>query len=100
MKDSVVIVSRLNLSSHPFRNRTLPWTVAATVACVSLISLFFILGESRRARQQADTAQAAVEELRKERAQMKEQAEAVRQSVPPEQLKTLEAAHLLVERKS
>jgi Tfp pilus assembly protein PilN len=95
-----VIVNRLNLSSHPFRNRTLPWTVAAVVACVSLLSLFFILAESRRARQQADTAQAAVEDLRKERAQMKEQADAVRQSVPPEQLRTLEAAHRLVERKS
>lgn len=95
-----MIASRLNLASHPFRNRTLPWTVAAVVACVSLVALFFILAESRRARQQADTAQAAVEDLRKERAQMQEQAEAVRQSVPPEQLKTLEAAHLLVERKS
>ena len=31
---------------------------------------------------------------------MQEQAEAVRQSVPPEQLQTLEAAHLLVDRKS
>ena len=95
-----MIVSRLNLASQPFRNRTLPWTVATVVACVSLIALFLVIAESRRVGAQADTVERAVEDLRKERAQMQEQADAVRQSVPPDQLKTLEAAHLLVDRKS
>ena len=94
-----MIVSRLNLSSQPFRNRTLPWTVAAVVACVSLIALFFIIAESRRVGAEAAAVERAVVDLRKERSQMQEQAQAVRQSVPPEQLKTLEAAHLLVDRK-
>lgn len=95
-----MIVSRLNLSSQPFRNRTLPWTVAAVVACVSLVSLFLIVGRSRQLGAQADAVERAVEDLRKERGQMQQQAEAVRQSVPPNELKTLEAAHLLVDRKS
>jgi hypothetical protein len=95
-----VIASRLNLASRPFRNRTLPWTVAVAVAGVSLFALFLIVGESRRLKAQADTVERAVTELRKERGQMQAQAQAVRQSVPPEQLKTLEAAHLLVDRKS
>ena len=95
-----MIVSRLNLASRPFRNRTLPWTVATVVACVSLIALFLIVAESRRVGAQADAVERAVVDLRKERTQMQEQAQAVRESVPPEQLKSLEAAHLLVDRKS
>ncbi len=95
-----MIVSRLNLASHPFRNRTLPWTIAAVVACVSLIALFWIISEGRRVGVQADAAERAVLDLRKERTQMQAQAQAVRESVPADQLKTLEAAHLLVDRKT
>lgn len=94
-----MIVSRLNLASQPFRNRTLPWTVAAAVACVSLFALFLFISEARRTGAEADVTERAVQDLRKERTQMQEAAQAVRQSVPPEQLKTLEAAHLLVDRK-
>ncbi len=51
------MISRLNLASDPFRNRTLPWTVAAVVSLVSLVALVFILSEYR-----AESARAAAAE--------------------------------------
>ncbi|HVF49504.1 MAG TPA: hypothetical protein VNA19_05430 [Pyrinomonadaceae bacterium] len=93
------MLARLNLASHPFRNRTLPWAVAAAVACASLVALVFIVAASRETGAQAERVEADVAVLRKQRATLKEQAAQVRASVPPEQLKTLEAAHTLIERK-
>jgi len=34
--------AKLNLSSNPFRNRVLPWTVTAFVALLSVVALLFI----------------------------------------------------------
>lgn len=93
------MLARLNLASHPFRNRTLPWAIAAGVACASLVALVFIIAASRETGAQADRVEADVAVLRKQRATLQEQAAQVRASVPPEQLKSLEAAHTLIDRK-
>ncbi len=94
------MIAKLNLASQPFRNRTLPWTVAVAVAAASLVALFFIVSESRQTGAQADRAENDLRSLRQENAVLKAQAAEVKQSVPPDQLKVLEAAHLLVDRKT
>jgi Tfp pilus assembly protein PilN len=94
------VIARLNLASQPFRNRTLPWAVAAVVSVVSLVGMIFIVAEYRRVRAEADVAERQVQTLKKEHADLRAQAEEIRQTIPPEQLKTLEAAHHLVERKT
>ncbi|HYN84454.1 MAG TPA: hypothetical protein VER32_04330 [Pyrinomonadaceae bacterium] len=94
------MIAGLNLSSRPFRNRTLPWTVAAAVALASLVALALFVTESARVRSQADAAERSVAEMRREKQGLEAQAAEVRQSVPAEQLRTLEAAHTLVGRKS
>ncbi len=94
------MIAGLNLSSHPFRNRTLPWTVAFAVSLASLVALVFFVTEAGRVRSQADAAERSVAEMRREKNGLEEQAAEVRQSVPPEQLRTLEAAHTLVSRKT
>lgn len=94
------MIAGLNLSSHPFRNRTLPWTVAAAVSLASLVALVLFVTEAARVRTQADAAERSVAEMRREKQGLEQQAAEVRQSVPPEQLRTLEAAHTLVGRKS
>ena len=93
------VITKLNLASNPFRNRTLPWTVALVVSCASLIAIFLIVSEGRRTGVQADRAENGLLALRREREALLAQANEVRQTVPPTQLKTLEAAHLLVDRK-
>ena len=94
------MISRLNLASDPFRNRTLPWTVAVMVSAASLIALVFILSEYRRAAAEADASERQVAAMRSERKDLERQAEEIRQTIPPEQRQTLEAAHALVSRKS
>lgn len=93
------VIARLNLASQPFRNRTLPWVVTVVVAGVSLVALFFITAESRRLSAQADVIERDVQALRQQRNALQAQAAEIRQAVPPDQLKTLEAANILVDRK-
>ncbi|HWS53726.1 MAG TPA: hypothetical protein VN228_06360 [Pyrinomonadaceae bacterium] len=94
------MIAKLNLASQPFRNRALPWVVAAAVALVSLLALVYTLAEHRRVRAEADVAERQVETLRREHAQLKAQAEEIRESIPPEQREALRAAHELVDDRS
>jgi hypothetical protein len=94
------VISRLNLASNPFRNRTLPWTVAVVVSAVSLLALVYIFSQYREVSAQAAVSERQVLAMRGERDLLQKQAEEVRQTIPPEQQKTLEAAHALVSRKS
>ncbi|HVF45166.1 MAG TPA: hypothetical protein VM936_19225 [Pyrinomonadaceae bacterium] len=93
------MIARLNLSSDPFRNRTLPWTVAVAVSAVSLVALVLILAAYREARADADAAERSVAVMRGQSAALERQAVEIRQTIPPDQRKTLEAAHALVSRK-
>jgi Tfp pilus assembly protein PilN len=94
------LIARLNLASDPFRNRTLPWTVAVAVSAASLFALVLILASYRDASARADASERQVQAMRTERKELERQTEEIRQTIPPEQLKTLEAAHALVSRKS
>lgn len=93
------MIARLNLASHPFRNRTLPWAVALAVGAVSLAALFITLTEYRIVRAQADASERDVQALRDERRALEAQATEVRESLDADQQRTLEAAHALVDRK-
>lgn len=93
------MIARLNLSSDPFRNRTLPWTVAAFVSALSLVALVLILVSYREARAEADAAEREAVVMRAQSAGLESQALEIKQTIPPEQRKTLEAAHALVSRK-
>lgn len=93
------MIARLNLASDPFRNRTLPWTVAAFISAVSLVALVLILASYREARAQADADEREVQVLRVQSTDYERQAVEVKQTIPPDQRKTLEAAHALVSRK-
>lgn len=93
------MISRLNLASDPFRNRTLPWTVAVVVSAVSLAALVWTLAQYREVRAQADLSEQQVAVMRSERRELERQAEEIRQTIPEDQRKALEAAHALVSRK-
>lgn len=94
------MIENLNLSSQPFRNRTLPWTLAVVIAAVSVAVLVFTLGQYRDARGRADAVDAQVRGLRAERETLRKQAEEVNNLLTDEQRRTLEAAHLILDRKN
>lgn len=93
------MISRLNLASDPFRNRALPWTVAAAVSAVSLVALVLVLARYNEARAAADVSDRQVQAMRAQQKEFDQQADAVRQTIPAEQRPPLEAARALVSRK-
>lgn len=91
--------TKLNLASKPFSNRSLPWAVTALVICLSVVSLAFIVKNTRQANVQAAVVQNDINLLGQQEQGLRKQAEAVRNSLTPAQLQTLTAAHILVDRK-
>jgi Tfp pilus assembly protein PilN len=94
------VIENLNLASNPFRNRTLPWTVAAIIACVSVASLIFTVAQFRQTRDRVNVVERDVRGLRTEEASLRAKATAVTQSLTPEQRRTLEAAHSIIDRRN
>ncbi|HEY6233336.1 MAG TPA: hypothetical protein VIW64_18880 [Pyrinomonadaceae bacterium] len=91
--------TKVNLASKPFSNRSLPWVVTGVVVAISLVLLVFILRATRQANAQAALVQAEVNNLNSQEHQVRERAQAVKNSMTPEQLQALTAAHTLVDRK-
>jgi Tfp pilus assembly protein PilN len=91
--------TKLNLATRPFSNRSLPWAVTTVLIFVSLISLIFIARASTKARAQAYAVQNDINRLAQQERNLRQQADAVKNSLTAEQLQTLAAAHTLVDRK-
>ncbi|PYS92397.1 MAG: hypothetical protein DMF64_08915 [Acidobacteria bacterium] len=94
------MIDQLNLASQPFRNRTLPWTVAVVVACASVVALILVVGAGRQARAQADRVEHDVQDLRGREQALQQKAEEVRNTLTPDQRFVLDAAHEIVDRKN
>lgn len=91
--------AKLNLASQPFRNRALPWTITAVVTVVSLLALVFIVRASIKTNAEASRVERDVNELRQQAKDLQQHAEEIKESLTPEQVRTLQAAHTLVDRK-
>ncbi|HEX8457524.1 MAG TPA: hypothetical protein VF656_09520 [Pyrinomonadaceae bacterium] len=94
------MIENLNLASNPFRNRTLPWTVAAIIACVSVAALIFTVSQYRQTRDRVSIVERDVRGLRTEESSLRARATAVTQSLTPDQLRTLNAAHGIIDRRN
>jgi len=93
------MTTKLNLASNPFRNRALPWTVAAIVALASVIGLFLIAQSTIQTNAKVATTQSEVAKLQKQTNDLHKQAEAIKIALTPEQQSALKSAHGLVNRK-
>ena len=91
--------TKLNLSSSPFRNRVLPWTVTGVVALASIVALLFIAQSTFQTNKQAEAAEGEVAALRKEMAALNQKAKEIESTLTLEQKRTLKSAHTLVDRK-
>ena len=93
------MTTKLNLASKPFSNRALPWAVTSLVVLVSLIAFVFIIRWTGQAKAQGDAVQTDINALNQQEQGLKVQAQEVKNSLSSEQLQTLAAAHVLVDRK-
>lgn len=91
--------TKLNLAGKPFSNRALPWTVTILVLCVSLVAFVLIIRATAQANAQSKAVQSDINNLNQQAQAFQKQAEEVRTALTAEQLKTLRAAHELVDRK-
>jgi Tfp pilus assembly protein PilN len=94
------VIENLNLASQPFRNRALPWTVAVVVALFSVVALGFTFSQWRTTHQRAASVEADVRAQRAEAEELRKQAGDINESLTDEQRRTLDAAHLIVDRKN
>jgi len=92
-------VTKLNLSSSPFRNRALPWTVAIAVTLVSFLFLVFIAKWTIQIDAQAQTAERDVAELKKQTEALTRKTDQIRVALTPDEQRILKSAHTLVDRK-
>ncbi|MFL6468481.1 MAG: hypothetical protein ACJ72Z_11040 [Pyrinomonadaceae bacterium] len=95
----VNVITDLNLSTHPFRNRTTPYLLSAMVLLVSLVSTIFLLARLRENTMATERAEREVAEMREEVAGLKAKGNEVQQQLSPEQREVLIAAHKLVDNK-
>ncbi len=93
------VSARLNLSSKPFRNRTLPWLITAIVSLASVFALVYIVGQSRAANARAKAVTQSLDVLREKEAALIRKKDEINRALPPEQHRLLNAAHSLVDRK-
>jgi Tfp pilus assembly protein PilN len=94
------VITELNLSSNPFRNRTTPYLLSALVLLVSLIGILYCLSILRSNNATIEAAQNEVEQMQAEVARLKGEGEKVQQQLSPEQKELLVASHKLVANKT
>jgi Tfp pilus assembly protein PilN len=93
------VIQKLNLSSVPFRNRTLPWLLTFSLFALSAIGLVYFYNDYRNTKILDEIAKSGTSTMEEDLKRLKEEGEKVQQSLTPEQKQTLVAAHKLVARK-
>jgi Tfp pilus assembly protein PilN len=93
------VSARLNLASQPFRNHTLPWTIASIITLASVAALVFIFVQSKEMNRQAAVVERDVTTLRQQWVEYEKKVSEIRQALTPEQQQLHDAAHALVDRK-
>lgn len=96
---ALIVKTKLNLASRPFRNRALPWTITAVISIASLLSLIFIVRSTVQTKAEAQSVQRDVADLQKRTQLLAQKTEDVRIALTPEQAHVLKSAHVLVDRK-
>lgn len=90
------MITKLNLSSHPFRNRTLPYLIALLLLAFSVAGAVLCFAELRDVAERNQLAKSQLGEMSGELALLKTQGEQIQQELSPEQRNLLAASHKLV----
>ena len=94
------MITKLNLATHPFRNRVLPYLVAGLLLVVSVIGGVYSLARLNENRKENERFAAVIRERQGEIQRLKGEGEKVQQLLTPEQKALLTASHKLVANKT
>ena len=94
------MINKLNLSSRPFRNRTLPYLIALLFLAVAISGATLSFAKLRDVTAKNEIAKNEIEQMNGEVKTLKGKGELVQQQLTPEQSALLVAAHKLVANKT
>ena len=94
------MITKLNLATHPFRNRTLPYVGAALLLVISAVLGVYCLAQLNTNAKENDDLKAAIQQRQDEISRLKGEGEKVHQALTPEQKAMLTASHKLVANKT
>ncbi len=94
------MITKLNLSTHPFRNRVLPYLAAALLLVVSALAGVYSLATLRDNTNKNELLVTAIKEREGEITRLKGEGEKVQQLLTPDQKALLNASHRLVANKT
>lgn len=93
------MITKLNLATHPFRNRVLPYLIAGLLLVVSAAVGIYCLATVRDNRSKNELLATAVKDRQDEIERLKGEGAKVQQLLTPEQKALLMASHKLVANK-
>ena len=94
------MINKLNLSSQPFRNRTLPYLLALLLLAFAVAGAVLSFARLRRTTSDNELAKTDIVRMNADLQVLKDQGALVQQALTPEQSAILIAAHKLVANKS
>ena len=94
------MINKLNLSSRPFRNRTLPYLIALLFLAVAISGATLSFAKLRDTTAKNEIAKSEIEQMNAEVKALKGKGELVQQQLTPEQTALLVGAHKLVANKT
>ncbi len=94
------MINKLNLSSRPFRNRTLPYLITLLLVAFSVGGVVLCFTKLSDARKNNELAKNDIVEIEKKLSELNSQREAIQEKLTPDQRARLIGTHKLVANKS
>ncbi|HMJ08781.1 MAG TPA: hypothetical protein VK468_07230, partial [Pyrinomonadaceae bacterium] len=94
------MITKLNLASKPFRNRTTPYLLALVLLSVAVAGALISFAKLRRNADENEKAKSEVQKMSAEMAELRGKGEQIQQQLSPHDKDLLVAAHKLVANKS
>lgn len=94
------MITKLNLASRPFRNRTTPYLLSFVLLALAVAGGILAFSQLNKASSQNEIALRDIERMSDEIKQLKSRGEAVQQQLTPDEQTLLIAAHKLVANKT
>jgi Tfp pilus assembly protein PilN len=93
------VITKLNLSSNPFRNRTLPYVLALVLVAFSVAGAILCFSQLNDIKTRNEIAKKDLQEMQEEVDRLNNEGAKVQQQLTPDQRALLIAAHKLVANK-
>jgi len=94
------VIAKLNLASHPFRNRTTPYLLSMLLLALAVSGGLLCFAQITNNNTQADLARSQSRQMEEEVNRLKGEGAKIQQQLTPEQQALLIASHKLVDNKS